>query len=327
MKSREITVGKYIRENRRTVVICLIVTCLLFIVLCMAEAGENSIYIEDESGGVAALRAADGRSVSAAMRVTGFRDGVSVSRNKVVSVGGDDNREESEAEEEVSDTEDSILRSIDEAVRQVERSDDGRIELPTITEDGTIILWEKSDSREKYMVFLMLPALLCFFYKGEKEKDAKRAREKKDSVLRALPSFNSQILLLLGSGLIFEEAFARVAEGYEAKRDRNYFEDMVVEMRRRSIESNVSAARVMDALSPEIGVREFTRIKEIIVTAHYKGNDLSEKLADEGNLLWSRRKKAAEEKGKIAETKLSGPLALLLLALIGVTAAPAIMQM
>ena len=37
--------------------------------------------------------------------------------------------------------------------------------------------------------------------------------------------------------------------------------------------------------------------------------------------------KTAEERGKIAETKLSVPLALLLLALIGVTAAPAMMQM
>ena len=181
--------------------------------------------------------------------------------------------------------------------------------------------------RAEAMAKFTAPAMLLFFYKGEKEKAEKAARERRDSVIRDLPSFNSQILLLLGSGLIFEEAFAKVAGGYGEKSERSYFENMVVEMSRKCRETNISAAKAMDIYSAKIGVREFSRIKGIIVTAGYKGTDLSEKLADEGELLWNNRKKTAEERGKIAETKLSVPLALLLLALIGVTAAPAMMQM
>ena len=181
--------------------------------------------------------------------------------------------------------------------------------------------------RAEAMAKFTAPAMLLFFYKGEREKAEKAARERRDSVIRDLPSFNSQILLLLGSGLIFEEAFAKVAGGYGEKSERSYFENMVVEMSRKCRETNISAAKAMDIYSAKIGVREFSRIKEIIVTAGYKGTDLSEKLADEGELLWNNRKKTAEERGKIAETKLSVPLALLLLALIGVTAAPAMMQM
>ena len=59
----------------------------------------------------------------------------------------------------------------------------------------------------------------------------------------------------------------------------------------------------------------------------YKGVNLTEKLESESDILWTQRKKIAEEKGRIAETKLTFPLALLLLVLILITAAPAIMEM
>ena len=54
---------------------------------------------------------------------------------------------------------------------------------------------------------------------------------------------------------------------------------------------------------------------------------MTEKLESESDILWTQRKKIAEEKGRIAETKLTFPLALLLLVLILITAAPAIMEM
>ena len=39
---------------------------------------------------------------------------------------------------------------------------------------------------------------------------------------------------------------------------------------------------------------------------------MTEKLESESDILWTQRKKIAEEKGRIAETKLTFPLALLL---------------
>jgi len=44
-------------------------------------------------------------------------------------------------------------------------------------------------------------------------------------------------------------------------------------------------------------------------------------------LLWEQRKKLAEERGRAAETKMAFPLAILLLVLILITAAPAMLQM
>ncbi len=320
--------GAYLRKERKNILISLGAALLMFALICVKDGLENGVYLTGDEGNVAAIDMNGRETLSASLKVTGFKDGVSLEKNPVVYIGGgkeEAGREKTESGD--ADARDEIGRAIDDAVRSVENSDGDRIELPEVLDDGTLLLWEKPGGSEKYLAFLAFPAMLLFFYKGEREKNQKELKARKDSVIKSLPSFNSQILLLLGSGLIFEEAFARVAAGYGDKVGRNYFENMIVEMGRKSREANISAARAMDMYAAKIGVREFTRIKEIIVTAQIKGNDLSEKLADEGELLWNKRKKTAEERGRIAETKLSVPLALLLLALIGVTAAPAMMQM
>ena len=65
----------------------------------------------------------------------------------------------------------------------------------------------------------------------------------------------------------------------------------------------------------------------IITDNQFKGVDLSDKLESERDLLWEQRKKLAEERGRAAETKMAFPLAILLLVLILITAAPAMLQM
>ena len=47
----------------------------------------------------------------------------------------------------------------------------------------------------------------------------------------------------------------------------------------------------------------------------------------ENELLWFARKQQSEEKGRLAETKLTLPLMILLMVLIMVTVAPAMMEM
>ncbi len=56
-----------------------------------------------------------------------------------------------------------------------------------------------------------------------------------------------------------------------------------------------------------------------------KGNALSEKLEAEAAMLWQARKKQAESKGRIAETKLTFPLTILLSVLVVITIAPTLM--
>ena len=98
-------------------------------------------------------------------------------------------------------------------------------------------------------------------------------------------------------------------------------------MLRRSQETGSSLIAAMESYAKTLGIREFSRLTAILADNQYKGVDLTDKLAAESDMLWEQRKKTAEEKGKAAETKLSFPLAVLLLVLILVAAAPAMLQM
>jgi len=100
-----------------------------------------------------------------------------------------------------------------------------------------------------------------------------------------------------------------------------------VEMQKRVNQSNTSLIKELKEFSQRCGVREMVRLTVVISENWNKGSMLAEKLEGEGQLLWISRKKRAEEQGKLAETKLTFPLMILLLVLIMVTVAPALMEM
>ena len=157
----------------------------------------------------------------------------------------------------------------------------------------------------------------------EKTKQKKVTAE----IRRELPGFNNQLLLLLNSGLIFNDAFTRIAAGYEARQRKSVLGDVVCRIRKESLETGDSLITVMGRCSKNMQVREFTRMVNVMTDNQFKGVNLTEKLESERDLLWEQRKKTAEERGKAAETKLAFPLAILLLVLILITAAPAMLQM
>ena len=54
---------------------------------------------------------------------------------------------------------------------------------------------------------------------------------------------------------------------------------------------------------------------------------MTEKLQAESEILWMNRKKNCEERGRLAETKLTLPLVIFLLVLIVITIAPALLEL
>ena len=91
-------------------------------------------------------------------------------------------------------------------------------------------------------------------------------------------------------------------------------------------ETNGSLCQELQQFAKRSGVKELIRISNILSDNLNKGTDLSEKLKQENSLLWLARKQQSEEKGRLAETKLTLPLMILLLVLIMMTIAPAMME-
>ena len=108
---------------------------------------------------------------------------------------------------------------------------------------------------------------------------------------------------------------------------KDYFYDQMREVCVSMKEANASAVSGIAAFAGRCGVREMMRIASIITDSAGKGAALAEKLGRESRMLWFMRKKRSEEKGRIAETKMTLPLMILLMVLILIAVAPAMMDM
>ena len=198
--------------------------------------------------------------------------------------------------------------------------------LPGSLDDGTSLIWKKGQSGVDLLLLFMAPLLIWLLYLNGEKKKRDLAKARSDSVRRSLPAFNDHLYLLLDSGLIFRDAFIRIADGYKENRQNGYFKKQIVAMR-DEMESGVSdLVNIITRKADEINVSEFSRLCGVIRDNQLKGVDISAKLKNESEILWDIRKKDAEERGRLAETKLTMPLAILLMVLVLITAAPAIIE-
>ena len=74
-------------------------------------------------------------------------------------------------------------------------------------------------------------------------------------------------------------------------------------------------------------MKELIRIATILSENEKRGSDVIESLSRESKYLWDDRKIIARESGKMIDTRMSWPLALLLILLIVITMAPAMLNM
>lgn len=162
-----------------------------------------------------------------------------------------------------------------------------------------------------------------------KSKHRKIMEQNRNEILSALPGFLNQLLLLQGSGMVMSAALQRIADGYEQlpAQEQNYFTREFVKIRQvsqRTGQSQLAEFRIFGRAS---NVKELNRVTGILLENQEKGTELWEKLSEQSDLLWNMRKQMVLEQIRTAESKMSFPLGILLLALIVMTAAPAMMQM
>lgn len=210
-----------------------------------------------------------------------------------------------------------------------------RIKLPDKLDDGVKVRWfSVKEERGAFLTPAFLFMMLIVYFRRYDRID-REIREAETSVNRDLPEFINKLVLLLNAGLVFSTAFSKIIEDYESfyhnsktgQTEKKFLYEELLEIQKRVDQSNSSLIRELKEFSQRCGVREMVRLTAVISDNWNKGSTLAEKLESESNLLWIGRKKRAEEKGKLAETKLTFPLMILLLVLIMVTIAPAMLEM
>ena len=151
----------------------------------------------------------------------------------------------------------------------------------------------------------------------------------RQACLHRLPGFLSQILLLMNSGLMLQDAFLRIADSYRCLPDRqkDCFTEEVCRIGLKAQMTGENPIRLFASFGRSSGVKELARISSIMLENQNRGTDLWDRLAEESELLWQERKRAVMERMRVNESKMSFPLGILMLSLLLVTAAPAMMQL
>ena len=314
-------------------------TRFVMIILCIAFAGaaalvvtgyfaKNSDARTDRSGRIISIeRPAEGTgSKSVDVEVEAMSDGAAIVREKQLFVeekgGGDE--EDDKGIMAAESEQDKLTRRIDTAVRSVNENTDTKVVyLPSKLDDGTVLVWKKKKKNDLPMVLLVFICAFAAVYMGRYSRIKKEEQAAKDSITRELPEFINKTVLLLQGGIVINEALVRVIRGRDSG---SYFYRQMKAALGRSVSTNSPLHEELTAFARRSGVQELMRITNIISDNISKGSDLTGKLTDESSMLWFARKKHAEEKGRLAETKLTVPLMILISVLVMLTIAPALME-
>ena len=319
---------EWVKENQKKI-ICLF---LLIVSLVVVKYGSaylgGSPYLKD-GGRVVGLQRSTLEKDESFPLVLEVLDGDQTRRFSVnVSLEGNSPDDKSGAKgKESMEAVDYVELAVDDLVEKLEEQEGAVIKLPTRLDNGSLLLWKVPSAGSALLLLLLFPLLVFFMYRSEQENLKRKQKQLQDEVRKALPAFNDQLLLLMNSGLIFQDAFFRVGENYRRRENQSAFGLLILQIMKEAEQSGNSVISILREQAKNIGVREFSRMTNIIADNQYKGVDLRTKLASESQMLWDGRKAYSLQKSKEIETKLAFPLAVLLIVLMVVAGVPAMMKM
>jgi hypothetical protein len=223
---------------------------------------------------------------------------------------------------------DLLLGAISRGEEKVQK--DGKLALPKETETGIRLDWSFLPAKLPILEIIILFAIGFAIYITRYRKLEIALAKKGDAMLRELPDFLSKLILLLDAGMVFTTAFDRITNTYMENKasygDRTLYNEFI-NIKERVRVSNTPLIRELVCLADRSGKREMIRLMGIINDSMDKGTDLLEKLRQENSLMLELKRKLAEERGQLAETKLSGPMAIQLLVIVLIAVAPALLDM
>ncbi|MGN0702094.1 MAG: hypothetical protein ACI4KL_02820 [Lentihominibacter sp.] len=210
-----------------------------------------------------------------------------------------------------------------------------KVYLPARLDTGEKISWSVEKSSNAGIIAFAVAALCLLIYRNRYNPLKKILKEESDSITRQLPEFVNRLVLLLNAGLVLNSAFARAIEGSAciSSGRQDYFYGSMREIYSGMQQTNSSFIAGFKAFAKsrrnagDESARELMRISNIISDNISKGVELTDKLHNESELLWLARKRSCEERGRLAETKLTFPLTLFLLVLVAVTVCPALLEL
>lgn len=300
------------------------------VVSYMADGNSNNLTVKN--GEVSIKRPAEKEdTLYLDMKMTVDTGHGKVAKNLQIAVdpknsGKNDNIQENE----VKSNGEVIQDDIQEVVYSL-NDDTGKskVVLPSKLANGNKVEWEADRTSNLPIILAGLCLAFFFLYRSRFKGLDDEEKAASESIIRELPEFINKVILLLNAGIVLQTSFATIIEDRKKLNPDgdNYFYEQLGDIYMKVIRANGSFHEEFRLFSKRSGVRELMRVSNIISDNVEKGSDLVEKLSRESDALWFARKKQSEERGRVSETKLTFPLAILLMILVLITIAPAMIEM
>ena len=318
------------KKVRERIIIVSVLAIIFVVALIFKGDGNAGKYITNESGNVIGIqRGSLEAQEKYNLKLSVISDGERSERQVVLNEQAA--KENSNKEIETDNKEAERETEIDGIITDIEMSDKKVIKLPTKLSDGSILIWSiESESVSKYLAIPIIYFLLIFLIIKSKDNGKKNEEsENRKDIVRCLPRFTNQLLLMMNTGMILSDAFEKISRSYKlmSNDDRGCFERELIEIAESNIEHRVSTAVLINEWAKKHNVKELMRIATILIENERKGSDVIDNLSRESKYLWDDRIIIARESGKMIDTKMSYPMGLLLLLLIVITMAPALLNL
>ncbi|MDD4200013.1 MAG: hypothetical protein PHS19_01340 [Eubacteriales bacterium] len=209
-----------------------------------------------------------------------------------------------------------------------------KVRLPNRLSSGEKIEWSVKRNTHIVPIAFAIIIIDILLYRNRNRVAVKVIEAEQDSIARQLPEFINRLVLLLNAGLVLNSAFEKSVEktcGSSSMGDYFYLQMSEILNRVKHTNSSMHTefrnfARSRRSAGGDTA-KELMRISNIISDNISKGVELTDKLQRESEILWLNRKRNCEERGRIAETRLTLPLTLFLLVLIVITVSPALLEL
>ncbi|MBQ0005548.1 MAG: type II secretion system F family protein [Clostridiales bacterium] len=305
---------------------------ILIVALIVRDLTMPDKYIVDKSGCVVGITGDEtGAGAEYQLELT-MKNG-EVSSSRLVTI----RRRADTAEVKDNKIDDEELRAaereaeLNRAISDVELSSRKNVMLPSRLTDGTELVWSIPDSGsgDLPVIAIMYVTLVVMIGRSSLGGGSRDMVEKRASVLRNLPRFTNQLLLMMNAGVILSDAFSNICEAYKMipESNRNSFERDMIETEENNLNHRISTATLLTEYASKYNSKEMMRIATILTENERRGSDVLESLQRESEFLWENRKITASERGKALDAKMVYPLGLLLIILIVITMAPAFLGM
>ena len=307
------------------------IVAFIFLVIILIKPRINGKYIVDNKGNVVGIEQRGEVDFAEFDLIANVQRG-NKSISQDVKLRKQNERNNDKASSNSShDVEAEMSASLGIAVSRLEDSKSKKINLPSKLDDGSTVKWSKSSKVNRdWMTIPFLYMLIGFAVIMNKyEKLRKSDENQRKQILKALPRFTNQLLLMMNSGVILTDAFHKICNGYSMMEEelQGEFERNIITMTESAELTNRSIPQLFSELARRYSVKELMRISTVLRENEKRGSNIQEKLERESAFLWEVRKVIAREQGKLIDTKMTYPLGLLLILLIVITMAPAMMSM